>query len=460
MKKLWRYVDEHVNPVFLKELRQLLRTKTLLWVLGLYPFFLFVFALSIVGLNHLNQPSLYQFYDLALGKTLLRIVCSFLVVVGCLVLPISMASRTAREVGTGRGDLMFITTLTPSQVVWGKLKANLFLQGVFIALSFPFLTLSYLLRGVGMSSILFWPVWITIISLLASSVVLMTSVNRYSTGLKNLTFVVEAVALCWFGILYVASSPNLLNLVTALSYSMIASILFILIFQAATASALMPPHSDSHFRLRITEVFVFVGTFAAETIYFRCWSSPNHVEDMECLFNTGAIVALLIGARAALLTLPLSRVVCAGAPRSLIKRMLKFPFITCGESGVLFSLLLMAMMSGCALVVGMNNLYTGWALYTELLFLPIVCKILADAAGFSDKTRRALLASYVGGIIVWQILANAKSKTCFLWNIYTMFRDPEQHVEFANIFGWIIVVYLLIGSVFAFRRYRQTKKSN
>src|SRR5262249_40282420 len=50
-------------------------------------------------------------------------------------------------------DLMFISTLTPRSIVWGKFVAALVLAGLILSVCTPFMVFAYLMRGIDLPTI-------------------------------------------------------------------------------------------------------------------------------------------------------------------------------------------------------------------------------------------------------------------------------------------------------------------
>ena len=70
-----------------------------------------------------------------------------------LFLPAYAAIRLSSEKSDNNVDLFFITTLSPVQIIWGKLSSALVLTLLFFTACMPFLTLTYLLRGLDLPSV-------------------------------------------------------------------------------------------------------------------------------------------------------------------------------------------------------------------------------------------------------------------------------------------------------------------
>lgn len=142
-------VADRLNPIVLRELRQMTRNN---FVVGLVICLLIAFFLisSIFLTTQLSggSYSVASWKDQGMGAELLGTL--FLVLAaGCITLvPVYVAFRFWWERCKYNFDLMYISTLPPSSIVWGKLLAALHLSSLVVAVCLPFMALTYFLRGV------------------------------------------------------------------------------------------------------------------------------------------------------------------------------------------------------------------------------------------------------------------------------------------------------------------------
>ncbi len=140
-------LDDRVNPIVVKELRQAVQgrflSSMLLFFLLLQVLVVGMFLLAGAGQN--GQASGQESF-LTLQGILLFIAFFFL--------PISVVVRLFRERTDQNLDLMFITTLSPASIIRGKFFAGLVLALLLFSACMPFLVLTYFLRGIDILSIL------------------------------------------------------------------------------------------------------------------------------------------------------------------------------------------------------------------------------------------------------------------------------------------------------------------
>ena len=143
---LMNRLDDRLNPVVVKELRQATRGKmvTLLLIL----FLAIQLIVSGVYLGNSQSP----------GSDGTRLLISFLAVllIAIIILvPMLVGARLGAERSEENLDLLYISTLPPGKIIAGKCWSGLAISGLFVSASLPFMTLTFLLRGVDIPSILF-----------------------------------------------------------------------------------------------------------------------------------------------------------------------------------------------------------------------------------------------------------------------------------------------------------------
>lgn len=139
-------VDDALNPIVIKELRQAVNGKFVAAVLML---FLIISVIAIV----IAMMNLDGSGNMNAGAGVLLALQGILVGTCLLFLPLYAAARLASEYNDSNVDLMFITTIKPRAIIWGKLLSTSIVVVLIYATCTPFMTLTYLLRGVDLPSI-------------------------------------------------------------------------------------------------------------------------------------------------------------------------------------------------------------------------------------------------------------------------------------------------------------------
>lgn len=139
-------LDDWINPIAVKEMRQAVKGK---FITGMLLFFLVV-QLTVIGGFLILQEDPGENFNL--GRDIFMALLSVLLGACILMIPIYTGIRFSAERSDSNVDLFFITTLKPRQIIWGKLVSSLALVGLYFSASLPFLTLTYLLRGLDLPS--------------------------------------------------------------------------------------------------------------------------------------------------------------------------------------------------------------------------------------------------------------------------------------------------------------------
>ena len=138
-----RKVGGRMNPIAVKELRQISRGKFLPVIL--------VGAL-LMQLTVTAAVSLYSRGSADPGPQLYRALFQVLTAVCYLLIPAYAGFRLANERARLDKDLLFITTLKPASIVWGKTLSAAVLAALIYSVCMPFIAMTYMLRGIDLPS--------------------------------------------------------------------------------------------------------------------------------------------------------------------------------------------------------------------------------------------------------------------------------------------------------------------
>ena len=139
-------INDSLNPIVVKELKQAVQGKFLIVVLML----LLVVQLFTMGVFLANKSASFSF---DIGRTIFTVLLGILAATCLLFVPAYTGIRLASERSDANVDLLFITTLRPRSIIWGKLLAALILTVLLYSACMPFMTFTYLLRGIDLPSI-------------------------------------------------------------------------------------------------------------------------------------------------------------------------------------------------------------------------------------------------------------------------------------------------------------------
>lgn len=135
-------IDDHLNPIIVKELRQVVRGKFFWGVLVLF----LGFQCAVLSLSLADQ----SVSNTNVGAETLTFLFGILFL-GCFtVIPLYSGFRFAKERQENSEELLFITTITPHSIIWGKFAATMaFILLIFSAFA-PFMAMTFFLSGVDM----------------------------------------------------------------------------------------------------------------------------------------------------------------------------------------------------------------------------------------------------------------------------------------------------------------------
>lgn len=476
--KLWGRLAD-INPVTLKELRQLVRSRIMLWAMFLYPVLLLVVCWCVLAAELRQHDSVgdavgraYAMMSVAAGRSLTTGVCVPLGLLALVVIPVFTGIRLARESAPSRMDLQFTTALTAGDIVGGKLMGAFLMTLTFTALSLPFLTLAYLMRGIDLADI----ARLTL-GLLASSLV--STTLAVAVGASARAPVSERILVLSLG----CGAIGVLSLNLLLATTFIASsadrgawlrwlfgalgVGVVVVFgRALAASNLMPAHTDCKRGLRLLE-FVLVAAACATALVGPALTG----EDKWVL---GAVVSFYAMAAVAVMSVlrppGITRGVAAQAPRRFLSRVLRFPFATTSASGALFALLLAV--TSAASLAGGQALAGAWVDFRQVA--PVAVSVFGEvvlvalALSFAFRLCRVRSGTYARGPVavfaVFGILQTAgvleaadvipNAKVVF--GYFAGLGDAlDCHVRYGAAGLAAYLAYLVVEVPRTFRRYRR-----
>jgi hypothetical protein len=145
-------LDDALNPIVVKELRQAVQSRFVVVVLLLFLLIQLVF-IGIYLITTGVRGEL-QSLDSDMGRTVFGTLQTILLITCMLFLPAYTGIRLAAERSDTNVDLLFVTTLRPRAIIWGKFVAAVLLAMLIFSACLPFMTFTYLLRGIEAPSML------------------------------------------------------------------------------------------------------------------------------------------------------------------------------------------------------------------------------------------------------------------------------------------------------------------
>ncbi len=143
-----RFLDNRMNPVMVKELRQSVKGKI---VPGLLMLFLLVLVCILGGVLLTYDIRTSRHYNA--GSEVFLFFFGVLMFTCLGVIPASAGFRMNRERSDVEVDLLYVSTLKPGEIIRGKFWAAMAIILMIFATCMPFMALTYLLRGIDLPSI-------------------------------------------------------------------------------------------------------------------------------------------------------------------------------------------------------------------------------------------------------------------------------------------------------------------
>ena len=203
MMKATRFVDkldDVLNPIVVKELRQAVKSRIVLSALMLFllvQLFILLLSLSFNDRRAIDEVNLHA------GREIFQILQGILLGTCLLLIPAYAGVRLASEHSDTNVDLLFISTLRPRGIIAGKLQASVVLILLIFSACAPFMTFTYLLRGIDIPSIILVLVMDFLVVLLCTQGAIFLGAVPASTSLKLL------LGLFGLGLLFTVGSSTM-----------------------------------------------------------------------------------------------------------------------------------------------------------------------------------------------------------------------------------------------------------
>src|SRR5215212_1078206 len=143
-------LDNWVNPIMVKELRQAVRGRFVATVLTLA---LLAQCVAIAAIILSGKVNAELFSNEPAGPAAFTAIFTVVFMACLFFVPLYVGVRMVTERSDTNVDLFFITTIRPRAIVFGKLQAVLALVTLMFSAALPFLVFSYVLRGIDLIAI-------------------------------------------------------------------------------------------------------------------------------------------------------------------------------------------------------------------------------------------------------------------------------------------------------------------
>lgn len=452
-----------VNPVALRELRQLVRSRIVTWSFATFPPFLF--GLTMLAMS--SEMRDFGLQDIAIregiGESPLAMASVVTGIVACLGIPFYSAIKAILETNRGGPGLEFTTALTPADIVGGRLAATAMLSAAAIATAMPFFIFSYLLRGVPLWHVFFIPFALFCFSLALFSLSLVIACRPIGVAQR----VVLTVLLFFVMTIYIpvaigtiaygspmSSTPSSSPPVWAIALGMSVLLAALLTaVRAYCASQLAPRYVDAD------------RPFRRVMFAFFLLSSPIVVYAWEPWCITWTAIGGILAITSALNSREIPRAARASAPRGLLGRIASFPFTTGAVPGMLFAAIIIAAAGGvhAAAAGDYEDACALWATVAETTFPPVLLGAILRKRKCEAKRFRLVTALFIAYLVAVAGLSFTASidaiDEAYVWLIpcnYVGIADhPAEHLMAYGVLLLASAAIVAASSVSAFRGYRR-----
>jgi len=143
------WMVDRTNPVVLRESRQLVRSR---FAVGIMMAFLLIMVVASALYVLTTGNSTYNAFSR--GKDLFQIFYVILGYAAILFVPIHTALPFLGQKQANSMDLLFVSTIPPRSIIFGKMVSALWMTVLLFSVSMPFMVLTVLLRGIGLFEVL------------------------------------------------------------------------------------------------------------------------------------------------------------------------------------------------------------------------------------------------------------------------------------------------------------------
>ena len=265
MDDILRFFDNRLNPLFLRELRQLVRNRFIIVLINLFIAVLVLVCMMNVLFQENSQLG-GSGGGLFGALTVVMAIACFLAVV------VYTAMTTSAE--RISGDLMYASAMKPSAIVFGKAWAGALLTILLMSITAPFVMLAYLLRGLDIEwvAIAFLYLFLSIQVLNAVAICLFSNVRTkvQMSTILGLGFFAVIMGSTWifdFFRLYVVIGGGSVDLWLIIGGQLLSGCAVLALFLAGAIVSIAPPASNRLLPIRLTVTVIYFGSLLVCVVF-------------------------------------------------------------------------------------------------------------------------------------------------------------------------------------------------
>lgn len=297
-------LDDALNPIVVKELRQAVQSRIVAAALFLF-LGLQVLILGIVVLAT-ALGSGPERVDYSIGREVFLALNTTLVIVCMLLIPPYTGVRLALERSDTNTDLLFISSLRPRHIIRGKFFAAVILLLLILSAWAPFLAFAYLLRGIDVPTI-FFVLGVDFVTVLAGTAVAVLFGSIPGNWAVRIVFALVALnvlfSLAWtsiasvFGLLeWGGLEVDRWEFWAAAGTAAAAVLAVVGLFLSFAVALISPPSSNRAFPVRLAMLLIWIlsAGIAAGWAYYQNDAAPVLVWliVLSILYGLGLLIAI------------------------------------------------------------------------------------------------------------------------------------------------------------------------
>ena len=337
--------SDWMNPILVKETRQALKSRQ--FVITFLLLLAAAWTISAFGMLSVGAALEYG----AAGRAFFSFYMAILSTAIFVIVPYGAFRSLLTERDQNTYELLSITTLSPRQIVWGKVLSSLVQVLIYYSAIAPFIAFTSLLQGFDLSQVTFVLFMSVLLSLAYSMVALMLGAVARHKYWQALMSLVVLGALVWqqIGMFVLLFSEGLDWLVAfddpdfwwGLGIMLAVGISYVLLAQEITVSQLTFASGNRSSGIRVIGSAQFFLLWTA-LFGYHAWEgtlSSMHHREIIAMAIVSAIHLSAIGFIVATETDFLSRRIRRLLPKRPVIRWVTAPFVPGGHRGMLYVVL-------------------------------------------------------------------------------------------------------------------------
>ena len=183
-----------INPVYGKELK--MKVRSVKFALTIFLFNLMLGIVAITGFEVMFNMHLNPYVDYSGAAKVFYILVSMEILTVMFLIPSFTAGSIAGEREKQTLDILLTTTLTPGEIIMGKLMSSISMVFLLVVSSLPIISIVFTIGGIGMEDMLMFMLEILIISFFIGSMGMLASTVLKKTVQATVCSFAQIVLVC------------------------------------------------------------------------------------------------------------------------------------------------------------------------------------------------------------------------------------------------------------------------